>query len=349
MKLRFFSLLLVGLMAMSTFAATIDQWQQTTPPSIGNWTDPNMWKLSVAPVPTTVTADEYKMNAYGGQATINTTVGSGTNYNRLTVAAGGNDLDVMKLVIATGANATFSEIRIGHGNSSDKGKWGKATQTGGTLTLDKLQLGYYGTRTVPAIPSAKGTYTISGGTLQAKAGSTGRLMVGTGITTGATSANNEGVFTVVGDGGTISMTELYVGGYSTYVGTGTLAFEVAAGGVSKITVSSIINLDLGGASSVANLNVTNPGGFLGTIVLVENTGTTSAVVGLFDSLNGGSAAEGASVTIAGGVYTLTYMYDAVSKTVGSARSTTYNDIALIPEPATIALLTLGLIAIRRKK
>jgi len=43
-------------------------------------------------------------------------------------------------------------------------------------------------------------------------------------------------------------------------------------------------------------------------------------------------------------YRLRYDYDIASGKAGSG-----NDIALIPEPATIALLSLGLLAIRRKK
>jgi len=343
MKLRFFSLLLVCLMTMSTLAATIDQWVQSGV-IVGNFNDPCMWKKSVVPVPTTTTGDELKMNCNGGEATLNTTYGTATNFNRLTVAAGGvNDVDIMKLKIETGANAIFSEIRVGHGNSSDKGKWGIAEQTGGTLTVSALQLGYYGTRTAPAVPSAKGTYKISGGTLQAKTGTTGRLQVGAGITTGSTSANNEGIFTVEGSEGTISMGELYVGGYSTYVGTGTLAFRtVDDSGVSPITVSSTVTLDLGAGNSITQLDVKNAGNYRGTIILVQNTHTSNLVSGLFDTVNGVAATEGAEVTIGGGVYTLTYVYDADGDDAN-------NDIALIPEPATIALLTLGLIAIRRKK
>jgi hypothetical protein len=282
------------------------------------------------------------MNCNGGEATLNTAYGSATNYNRLTVAAGGSLAgDEMTLKVETGADAIFSELRVGHGNSSDKGKNGNVIQTGGTLSVDKLQLGYYGTRTAGG-SSAIGRYTISSGTLQAKAGSSGKLMVGTGITTGATSANNEGIFTVKGSEATVSMTELYVGGAGGYVGTGTLAFQtIDDSGVSPITVSSTVTLDAGGASSVAKLDVRNTGEYLGTIILVQNTGT-SLVTGLFDTVNGVAATEGAEVTIAGGLYTLHYDYDADGDDAN-------NDIALIPEPATIALLTLGLIAIRRKK
>jgi hypothetical protein len=335
MKLRIFSLLLVGLMAASAFAATIDQWQQNNTPS-GNWNDPCMWKKSVVPVPSTATGDELKLNTNRATTTINTV----QNYNnRLTIAGGSNDIDVHKVLLS--ANATFSEVRVGHGNSSDKGSWGLINQTGGTFNVKDLQLGYYGTR---AAANDKGYYTISGGSLLMNAGTTGRIMVGTGITTGATSANNEGVFTVVGNDGTISMKELYVGATAggAYSGKGTVEFKAHADGISKIVVSTSIVLDAGGASSIANL-VVSRGASHGDLILVENTGA-SAVSGLFDSLNGGLAGEGQGITLGGAAYTLTYVYDA-----STGAHTGGNDIALIPEPATIALLSLGLIAIRRKK
>jgi hypothetical protein len=83
---------------------------------------------------------------------------------------------------------------------------------------------------------------------------------------------------------------------------------------------------------------------IGDILLIDNQGT-SAVNGLFDSLNGGSAAEGTLVALSfGGIdynYTLTYL-----------GGTGGNDVMLlIPEPATVMIFTLGIVAVctRRKK
>jgi len=343
MKLRFLCLLLIGLMATSTFGATIGAWIQSPDPTSGsmsgNFTDPCMWKSSSnhqPPNPTTNTADEIKFNTPTSVSTINTDL---ANYNcKITVAGGMNSLDVHTVLVNSGGVVDAYQLQVGHGSSTDKGQWGLVKQDGGTVNTEKLMLGMYGTRGV-----AHGQYIISGGTLTSNSGlttNTGRLMVG-GAASNGTSANNEGIFTVEGSLATISMKELSVGGYSTYLGKGTLEFKTDDGGVSPITVSTSVTLDAGGASSIANLVVSNPGEFLGTIVLVQNTGT-SLVSNLFDALNGGSAAEGAEVTIAGGLYTLTYVYDADGDDAN-------NDIALIPEPATIALLTLGLIAIRRKK
>jgi len=347
MKLRFFSLLLVGLMAASTLAATLDQWVQDGATLSGDWHTATMWKKSVVPAPTTNgTGDEIKLNGSTAQlvqsvATLTQDFGSATNNNRLTVAGGGSDANLCKIVVQSGTSY-FADARIGHKGSTDKGSWGAVEQTGGTVNIGTLQVGYYGTRTQTTL--AKGTYKISGGTLQSFGSYSGRLQVGCGLTTGGTSANTEGVFTVEGKLGTVSMAELYVGGYSTFVGKGTLEFKtVNATGVSRITVSNGITLDLGGDNSITNLVVSNSGGYLGDIILVENTGG-GAVSGLFDSLNGGSAAQDAQVTIAGASYTLTYVYNAAT-----GAHTGGNDIALIPEPATIALLSLGLIAIRRNK
>jgi len=345
MKLRFLVLVLIGLMATSTFAATTGTWIQSPVVQCGgmggNWTDTSMWKSSALPVITTNTGDEVKLTTPKGKTIINSAVG---NYNcKLTMAGGTNDIDKHRMEILSGSIGV-GQFQIGHGGSTDKGKWGSVVQTGGTVSAEKLMLGYYGTRTqLPLL--AHGEYTISGGTLQSNSGmstNTGRLLIGAGITTGSTTANNEGVLTIIGGASTISMKELYVGGYSTFVGTGTINYKIKSDGVSQITVSNGITLP---AAGVANLNVVMCESYLGEdIVLIENTGA-SAVSGAFDLINGIAAIEGAEIILGSCAdYTLTYEYDA-----STGAHTGGNDIALIPEPATIALLGLGLIAIRRKK
>jgi len=346
MKLRFLCLVLISLMATTTFAATIGAWIQDPCGCTlsGNWTEARMWKTSSnnrPPTPTTNTGDEIKLNTPTGGTIVNTDL---PNYNcKLTIAAGMNDIDKERLYIQTGAVIDMGQVQIGHGSSTDKGQWGAAYQTGGTVKAEKLIVGYFGTR-----GKAHGEYIISGGTLQGNSGMTGntdRLLIGAGMTSGTGSTNpasSEGIFTIVGADATISMKELYVGGYGTFVGTGTVNFKIKSAGVSQITVSNAITLP---AAGVANLNVTMCESYLGEdIILVENTGTSS-VGGVFDLINGVNAIEGAQITLGKcAVYTLTYVYDASTGAhIGG------NDIALIPEPATIALLSLGLLAIRRKK
>lgn len=351
--------LLVSLMACSTFAATIGAWIQDGADLSGNWSTATMWKAGTLatygqpPNPTGNTGDEVKLTTHHSTVTISNT----QNYNsKLTVAAGNgaNDLDVQKLVIEGSADATFSEMRVGHGNSSAMGTWGAVSQTGGELTVDKLQLGYFGSR-----GPCKGTYTIEGGTLNYIAGSTGRLQVGAGIGPGGSSAATaEGVFTVVGASATISMKKLYVGSDGNNVGKGTIALQLAAGSASIITLDgavtdacSAIFLDGGNGSGTANLVVSILSGNAPTsdTVLIQQNGNL-AVVGVFDSLKGVGAAttaeENATVVLGDKVFRLTYKYNA--EVMGGERGTG-NDIALIPEPATLALLSIGLLAIRRKK
>jgi len=322
-----------------------------------------VWKSSSNGQPPVIgsggTGDEIKLNGVTSgpmrpvRSTINTDL---PNYNcKLTVAGGRSngplcsDVNARRVDILPNAVVDVGQFQVGHGNSSGTGWWGKVEQTDGIVSAEKLMISYYGTR-----GKAHGEYIISGGTLQDNAGitgNTGRLMVGTGVTTGSNTANNEGILTIVGNDATISMKELYVGGTpaaGTYLGTGTINYKVKSDGVSQITVSNSIILP---AAGNAILNVTMCEAYVNQpIVLVENTGT-SAVDGVFDTINGVSAAGGEGITINLGAcpdsgldYWLDYFYDAETGALEGG-----NDIALIPEPATIALLSLGLIAIRRKK
>jgi len=354
MKLRFFSLVLIGLLTTITFGATIAQWIQDPCEwkQSGNWTEAWCWKSTYYTgrppgIGTGGTGDEIKLNgnfnSAGQTRRVETTIDTDLlNYNCKLTIAGGNSPDVKmhRLFIKSGAVVDMGQFQVGHGNSSNAGLCGRVEQTGGVVSAEKLMIGIHGSR-----GKGVGQYMISGGTLQSNSGlttNTGRLMVGTGTTTGSTTASSEGTLTIVGAAATISMKDLYVGGYSTYVGTGTIEYKIMSDGVSQITVSNGITLP---AAGVANLNVIMVQSYLGEdIVLVENTGT-SAVSGMFDLINGVAAGEGAVIVLgASADYTLTYQYDA-----STGAHTGGNDIALIPEPATIALLSLGLIAIRRKK
>jgi hypothetical protein len=242
-------------------------------------------------------------------------------------------------VVTGGAIANGKEFHIGDAGASGTGSdVGYLNQTGGTVDAYddcKLFVGYK--------DGGDGTYTISGGSLTAS-GSNGRLYVGCGSDPGSI-----GKFKVVGDDPSISLSgTVYVASASSSgdddVGTATMEFELDAGGAVSKIVAPKFAIDAGGGGT-ANLVVVVTGITVANvdIVLMESTETDS-VAGVFDTLNGGSAAEGTFIQLGDNWFKLTYEYD---ETGDSAN----NDIALVwvPEPATMVLMVLGLVAIRRKK
>jgi len=200
-------------------------------------------------------------------------------------------------------------------------------------TAGKLEIGYKSGST----GIGKGYYTISGGTLTG----TGNMYVGAfaGAGTGGTSGA-QGTFTVVGkpEGMDVSVGDLYVGvGDVTgvYTGTGTLEFQVVNGVVTPITATNVYIDPAGQALAITNLIVSKTSGDpAANILLVKNTGV-AAVDGAFDNITLDGAFLG---------YTVSYVFDSVSMTDGGG-----NDIALVPEPVTIALLGLGFLAVRRNR
>jgi len=353
MKLRILGvLLLVSLMATSGFAVNYT-WISTTG---GSWStggaEPNHWNA----VPPTGGAynDEYRFYGpatKGGGGTVDNAVGSFNGRIRVSWDKPA-DSNAARLNIVTGGSISIAELRAGdQGLSATAGSYGEVIQTGGTVTMIVSSSGTSYSRNIilgrggSSGPAAEGLYKISGGTITYNnvASNDAKLMVGASPNvTGAT-----GKFIVSGDTAGITMKSLWVGsdGTAGRGGTGTMQFDVASSGVSKVVLDSNVILDNLGASSTANLVVNLLSTAPTTDLVLIETKSAIAVSGLFDSLNGGSAIEGATVVLGGTTFALTYVYDAVS-----GNHTGGNDIALIiPEPATIALLSLGLLAIRRKK
>ena len=313
-------------LAGSVFAATIDTfrygsgtfldvdpWENGGPTS-GNWTG-------------TSSSDEIKFTYDDTVCTVD--ADSGVYVYKAAFAAG-NAGTAPTLQIVDGGSLTLGEVKFGDGGATSRGKEGIGIQTGGTFTVGDLELGYKA--------GGIGYYTISGGTLTYSGN--GRIKLGAEGADGAT-----GNLTVVGNAASIMMKDLYVGEYGGDAGTGNLEFQIGAAGVSAVQLNDDFVIDGGGEDSVANLLLSAMAPLAAAdILLVHNTGS-KAVVGIFDTMNGGSAAEGTTIALGGNMYSLTYVYDADSDSA-------LNDLALvyIPEPATMVLLGLGgLLAIRRKR
>jgi len=306
-------LVMLCLMASSVFATNTFQ-------TSGSWGIASNWSAGVVP------ADTEQVKIKTG-ITCNLDVPAGTfTLNKVTVGTAATAEGVLN-VVSGGSITSVLEIQVG----DDGGYLGRVTQSGGTVNLtgtsskdSKLEVGY---------KQGVGYYTIFGGSIVGDA-LYSQLQVGASGGTGGT-----GTFTVQGPAPSISVSKLYVGASTSsaqYTGTGTLAFEID-GGVSPISAVSVYLDPTGLVAAVANLSVTKTGALpTGTIILVNNTGT-SGIVGAFDNV-----AWGSTMILGGNSYTLTNTY--VAGADGLA-----NDIALIPEPATIALLGLGLIALRRNK
>jgi len=299
-------------MASSAFAT--NSWTAST----GSWgTATGWWNGTVQKVPD----NTEQAKILGGTVCTLDTAAPAMTGQKITV---GTSATMATLNIVSGGSIT-SGVEVQVGDSG--GKIGKVVQTGGTLNLSggsgnsKLEVGYKG---------GPGYYEISGGSIVGAA-AVSQLIVGPAAASGGV-----GTFTVKGTGGSISVAYLYAGCNSataTYTGTGTMAFEVD-GGVSAIQAGAVYIDPLN--INTANLNVSltgvNP---IADILLIDNKGT-NAVQGTFDNI-----AWGSIVTLGGINYTLTNTY--IGDLDGLA-----NDVALlVPEPATIALLGLGLLALRR--
>jgi hypothetical protein len=323
MKMKSLVVVLVCLMATGVYAT--GSWTAAT----GYWSDASAW--NPAGVPTdTAGQGQIKFAKASTACTLNTNAGDWTT-NKVTVGATSASWAVRPiLTIADGGYIGINnELQIGDASP----KMGSVVQTGGTVATmttgskGYIEVGYKSSGV------QNGTYTISGGTISGG----GKLLVGY-----STSAmvGGAGTFTVQGNAASITIGELNVGFESnggTTVANGTLAFEVN-GGVSAINAASVKIDSANNANAIANLLVSLTGSLpVGDIMLINNTGA-GVVQGIFDTLNGGSAAEGTALVLGANTYHLTY--------VGGDG----NDVALvIPEPATLSLIALGLLALRKRK
>jgi hypothetical protein len=351
MKLKILGvLLLVCLMGTSVFATNYT-WTSTTD---GSWSTVANW--SALPVSPGNYNDEYRFfgpSTKGGGGSVDSAVGPYNGRIRVSYdkpAVG--DTNAARLNIVSGGSISVAEMRAGdQGISSTAGSYGEIVQTGGTVTMIASSSGTASfSRNIvvgrggSSGPAAEGLYKISGGTItydNSIAYNDAKLLVGASTNiTGST-----GTFRVIGNGASILMKSLYVGsdGTAGKGGTGTMEFQIGDTGldkVSRVVLDNAVILDALAESSTAKLVVsllaTAP---LEDIVLIQ-TKSAIAVSGIFDSANGGSAAEGAIVNVSGSSYLLTYLYNAEANG-GLGERGTGNDIALlIPEPATIALLCL---------
>lgn len=298
--------LMLCTLAGGTLAGTIDVWIGPA----GSFTDGSKWQNG-GPVTwtSTSTGDELKITGNGTVCTADT---AGNWIYRLTVASGP---DGSTLEIVNGGSLGMGEVRIGAAGATSAGSVGYVSHIGGTFSVKDLILGRWSS----GKPTAQAYYTISGGTLTYNAGAAGRLYVGAGNNGGYT----EGTFTIVGNAATILMDSLYVGSENgTNYGKGILVYQIGAAGVSPITIDDAVYLDTAGASSVANLEISTTATSLpaADILLVRVT-SGNALTGTFDALNGGSAAEGTEIILAGNTYELTYQY--------AAEAGVNNDIALV--------------------
>ncbi|MDD5010787.1 MAG: PEP-CTERM sorting domain-containing protein [Phycisphaerae bacterium] len=239
------------------------------------------------------------------------------------------------LVIEDGGAVKPARIQIGYNGTA-----GHVVQTGGLLSIykDKLYVGR-GSGVTGA------TYTISGGTITYNQ-SDGAMFIGY--------EGGQGKLTIEGADASLTFKKFFVAagadGAAT-AGTGTIEFKVGSAGVSPISVDDSWYVDYGGESSTAHLLVSlTAAPPAGDILLFEDKGGGTGN-GTFDTINGIAALEGTEISLDYG--NLSYIYELTYIGVASGDSSA-NDMMLlyvetIPEPATMFLLSLGLVAVRRKK
>lgn len=303
--MRRWSLIILSVCLASGAAFASNDWTN----AVGNWTQADVWSLGHLPT----VDEEVKVRGADAVCTLNSSTANWGVGQRIRVYEGAT------LIVEDGAELLGAGwMRVGAGNP------GYLQQTGGLVRLqdgkDSAKLG------IGDSAGSDGHYTISGGTLTYDSGSLGDLLVG--------ARGGTGTFTIVGTKPTIAMNNLYVGNQAG--ASGTLEFQIAATGVSPISLAGTAHLDPEAADTLAALilSLIDAPPADQDIPLIAGT-----IQGTFDTVNGAAATEGASVVLNFGgtdyLYTLTYANGV--------------QLAWVPEPATLVLLGLGgLIAAARR-
>ncbi len=290
---------------------------------IGYWSETAKWTGDGIPDGTS------KVKIYGSDAacTLN------TDESAWELSDQGMDVyDNATLIIEENGVVKPARFQVGYNTP------GHVIQTGGLVSVYKDKL-YVGGQ---APGTAGSSYLISGGTLT-NFESDGYLYVGRD--------GSSGTFTVVGSEATIQMRKCYIGAHSdgSAFGAGTVEFRIDSTGVSPIQMTDNVYLDMGGDDSTADLIISLLEAPPTEDILLFEDMSGGSLYGTFDTVNGISAVEGASVLMNfGGV---DYAYELTYAGNGTGDSNN-NDVMLmfVPEPMTLVLLGLGgLIAIRKKR
>ncbi len=283
----------------------------------GSWSDPTLWNAGIVPDDTT----EIKITKEGGVCTVDTDLAT-VHTQKISIASGPDSGATLEIV-SGGVLRSQKEIRVGALGTTGAGDLGYLNMTGGELALvnsGDLILGY---------KAGTGAMTISGGMVSGD----GDLYIG-----GNGADGSVGTLTISGADAALNFSRMYVGAKDSSggnPGTGTIAYEVGAAGVSPIRISGTISIDSGGDASTSALLVTLTAmPTASDILLIDGD-----VDGMFDTINGIAALEGAIVSLdydgAGYDYSLSYQ----------------NGVALnyIPEPISLLLLGLGgALTVRRR-
>ncbi len=161
--------------------------------------------------------------------------------------------------------------------------------------------------------NSSGTYSISGGSLTG----TNELSIGA-HPVNPPSAGAVGLFEVIGTGpSSITVANLRVRN-----GTGTLRYQMGAGGVTPVTATTAVNVG-GGILDIDTSALT----FGGPVTLINNT-SGGAIGGVFSNASEGTLFGGRALTFLGG---------------------DGNDLVLLPEPSAILLLAVGLVPVAARR
>ena len=307
-------ILLVLVCVASTASAAI--WTNSTTDQ--DWATPNNWdSLSVPGA-----ADSaYLVNSTLPAAQISSNVG--TVYG-VQIGQGGGD---GALEVSTGGSLSASFImNLG----TDTGRSGTYTQTGGTVTTQWLNIGKDGAASTMDISG--GSFTATG--LNAEVG-IGATAAGSALTISGDSsfiwdvqlrANNSSSINVVGSNATITGNRVgtTVNGLVFRTG-GILDFEFDAAGISTIDISDTrMNVVAG---STLNIDGSSYTGGIGTFTLVD-----------YAVLKDGNMFTTENISGFGALTATTAYADGVGLT-----------LTVVPEPATMILLGLGGLMLRRKR